>query len=187
MSRLTREDWGAAALEAIASGGGIAAVAVEPLASRLGTTKGSFYWHFGSRAELVEAALALWEQRGTVDVIRAVEAGGGSGGDRLRALFEHSFQAAALGGADMALLSHTDLPMVRRAVDRVTKQRVDYLARLLQSAGLPPAVARRRAVLAYSAFLGNLQLAHASPELLRKSVGSMTRYADEVMALLLTP
>lgn len=186
MSRLTRDGWASAALEVIASGGGIAAVAVEPLATGLGATKGSFYWHFRSRAELVEAALALWEKRATMDVIDRIEAAGGTGEERLRALFEHTFQTRALGGADMALLSHTDLAVVRKAVDRVTRERIRYLAKLLRSAGLPPGMARRRAVFAYSAFLGNLQLAHASPELLRRSVGSMSRYADELMATLLS-
>ncbi|MGH3388225.1 MAG: TetR family transcriptional regulator, partial [Actinomadura sp.] len=42
-TRLSRADWANAALEAIAEGG-LAAVAIEPLATRLGTTKGSFYW-----------------------------------------------------------------------------------------------------------------------------------------------
>ena len=46
--RLAREDWVDAALAAIAEGG-VAAVAVEPIAARLGTTKGSFYWHFHDR------------------------------------------------------------------------------------------------------------------------------------------
>ena len=32
---------------------GLAAVRVEPLARSLGATKGSFYWHFHDRAELV--------------------------------------------------------------------------------------------------------------------------------------
>lgn len=187
MSTLTREDWAAAALQTIASGGGVVAVAVEPLAALLGATKGSFYWHFNSRAELVTAALELWEQRGTTEVIASLEAGGGSNEQKLRALFTHAFRSDAIGGADMALLSHTDLPAVRAAVDRVTRRRITYIARLLDSDDLPPAAARRRAVLAYSAFLGNLQLAHASREVLRRSVGSMSRYADEVVALLLAP
>jgi AcrR family transcriptional regulator len=42
---LRREDWARAALEAF-SRGGLPAIAVAPLARRLGVTKGSFYWHF---------------------------------------------------------------------------------------------------------------------------------------------
>src|SRR5829696_7253917 len=49
---LSRRAWTHAALEAIAEGG-LAAVAVAPLAIRLGATKGSFYWHFASRESLV--------------------------------------------------------------------------------------------------------------------------------------
>src|SRR5260370_1248821 len=54
--RLTRDDWITAALRAIADGG-LAAVGVEPLAARLGATKGSFYWHFENRDALLEAAI----------------------------------------------------------------------------------------------------------------------------------
>ena len=60
-SSLSREAWGEAALEALAAGG-LEAVAVEPLARRLGVTKGSFYWHFPSREALLREALALWEK-----------------------------------------------------------------------------------------------------------------------------
>src|SRR3954447_26624309 len=56
----TAEDWELAALEAIREGG-LAAVAVEPLARRLGVTKGSFYWHFKDRAALLDAAIHRWE------------------------------------------------------------------------------------------------------------------------------
>lgn len=57
---LSKEDWVRAALFAIADGGA-AAVAVEPLAARLGATKGSFYWHFRSREQLIAEALEFWE------------------------------------------------------------------------------------------------------------------------------
>ncbi|MGH8078705.1 MAG: TetR/AcrR family transcriptional regulator, partial [Lysobacter sp.] len=59
--RLSAEDWAQAALDLIAEQG-VAAVAVEPLARRLGVTKGSFYWHFPSRDALLVAALERWEK-----------------------------------------------------------------------------------------------------------------------------
>jgi AcrR family transcriptional regulator len=71
--RLSASDWTAAALDALAAGG-LAAVAVEPLATRLGTTKGSFYWHFTNRDALLRAVLERWERTDTEDVITYVEA-----------------------------------------------------------------------------------------------------------------
>ncbi|MDQ6732181.1 MAG: TetR/AcrR family transcriptional regulator, partial [Actinomycetota bacterium] len=53
---LSRTDWTEAALLALAHDG-LAGVAVQPLARRLGATKGSFYWHFADRAELIAATL----------------------------------------------------------------------------------------------------------------------------------
>ena len=59
-ARLSADDWAQAALDLIAEQG-VSAVAVEPLARRLGVTKGSFYWHFPSRDALLQAALERWE------------------------------------------------------------------------------------------------------------------------------
>jgi AcrR family transcriptional regulator len=41
---------------------GLDAVRVEVLARNLGVSKGSFYWHFRDRQELLEQTLAHWEQ-----------------------------------------------------------------------------------------------------------------------------
>src|SRR5271156_2521728 len=60
-TRLSREDWERAALDAIADGG-LGAVAIEPLAAALGVTKGSFYAHFPSRDALIDATLTRWER-----------------------------------------------------------------------------------------------------------------------------
>src|SRR5919198_3781837 len=83
--RLTAQDWADAALTAMGEGG-LAAVAVEPLAARLGATKGSFYWHFANRDALIEAALAQWEERFTAATIAAL-AGERDPRERLRKLF----------------------------------------------------------------------------------------------------
>src|ERR1043166_2040720 len=83
--RLTADDWIEAALAAI-GGGGLAAVAVEPLATGLATTKGSFYWHFANRDALLEASLARWEERTTTSVLRDIAATGQGPHEQLRAL-----------------------------------------------------------------------------------------------------
>ena len=52
-NRLSREDWLTAALHQIAEQG-LAGVNIGSLAERLHVTTGSFYWHFGSRDEIIE-------------------------------------------------------------------------------------------------------------------------------------
>jgi AcrR family transcriptional regulator len=185
-SRLSRDDWALAALDAL-SRDGTSGIAVEPLAARLGATKGSFYWHFASRDELVAAALGHWEARSTTTVIDRVEAAGGSPEQRLRTLFSLVFDPDALTGADVALLAQLSDSRVREAVERVSARRIAYVARLLRQAGLSPTVSRRRAVFAYSAFLGHLQLIRQLPELVSGLAGSTERYVDDVLRSLLAP
>ena len=54
---------------------GIESVRVEVLARDLGVSKGSFYWHFRDRGELLDKLLARWE-KGELDWLNAE---GGSG------------------------------------------------------------------------------------------------------------
>ena len=46
----------------------LAGVEIPELCRRLGVSKGSFYWHFGARGDLLAAILADWQKRMTVDV-----------------------------------------------------------------------------------------------------------------------
>jgi AcrR family transcriptional regulator len=59
-SNLGREDWLHAARLALLRGG-VEQVRVEKLARGLNITKGSFYWHFKDREELLELLLREWE------------------------------------------------------------------------------------------------------------------------------
>ena len=61
-SRLDRRAWIQAGVE-ILSSKGVDAVRVEVLARHLNISKGSFYWHFKDRSELLEAILDEWEIR----------------------------------------------------------------------------------------------------------------------------
>jgi AcrR family transcriptional regulator len=60
--RLNRRDWVDVGIE-ILSSKGADAVRVEALARRLNISKGSFYWHFKDRSDLLEAILEEWEAR----------------------------------------------------------------------------------------------------------------------------
>lgn len=167
---LTREDWIRAALDALAAGG-LPAVAVEPIAKALGTTKGSFYWHFVDRTALVAAVLERWEQRDT-DLVIAVVEQNDDVATRLRNLLRLVFTAVQ-GGADpgagsveLALQANAGHELVAPTLGRVTQRRLAYLTSLFIELGLSRARARDRALLAYAAFLGHAQLAHATPDLL---------------------
>jgi len=59
-TNLGREDWLHAARLALLRGG-VEQVRVEKLARALNVTKGSFYWHFKDREELLELLLREWE------------------------------------------------------------------------------------------------------------------------------
>jgi AcrR family transcriptional regulator len=179
--QLTAHAWAAAALEALR--GGAAAVAVEPLAKRLGATRGSFYWHFSSRGELVRAALALWEARETEEVIAWAEAIDGPR-ERLRALLLGALRKSTDGAeVELALQASVDDPDVAEALARVTARRLEYLAAQFAALGLDGDAARERATMTYTAFLGHTQLAHATPAL-APAGGGLSGYVDRWIALL---
>lgn len=185
-TRLNQQAWVQAALDAIAEGG-LAAVAIVPLAKRLGATKGSFYWHFESREALVEAALADWEHSRTTAVIAEIEAASEDPLQQLRLLFKRVTELAARDRIELALLATADHATVQPVLDRVTRRRIEFTARLFQRLGLPRAEARRRALLAYSAYLGHAQLVHATPQLLPRTQAAKRAYLDDVLAALTSP
>jgi len=159
---LSAGDWARAALEVLAQGG-IEAVAVEPLARRLKVTKGSFYWHFRSRAELLEAALREWETSATREVIALMEAVADPR-ERLRRLFREAMPGPPRRRAiELAVSDAASHPIVAPALRRVVQQRIAYLGECYRRLGFTPEAARHRAVLTYSAYAGALRLIREAP------------------------
>lgn len=162
VKQLSPEDWERAALEAIVDGG-LHAVAVEPLARRLGVTKGSFYSHFRDRAELVDAALRRWEQA-HIDAFIASLQQSDDPATQLEALLTLATRAARKGTIQARLLLESDDARVRAALKRVTDVRLLRLETIFAQLGHSGAAGARRATLAYAIYIGLLQLAREVPE-----------------------
>ena len=178
--RLTRDDWIAAALAAIADGG-LAAVAVEPLAARMGATKGSFYWHFENRDALLEAAIRRWEKETTTDVAAEITTGRDAPASQFRRLVVGVIERAEQDRVGPALLASAAHPAVAPALERVTATRLNLITTVLRRLGFPAAEARRRALLAYSAYLGHGQLAHSTPAVLPATKAGRRAYLNDAV------
>ena len=180
--RLSADDWAQAALDQMAEQG-VAAVAVEPLARRLGVTKGSFYWHFPSREALLVAALERWEKVEQETVFGQLEAIADPA-RRLRALFDVVAHEARSHIIYSELLKALDHPVVKPVIERVSARRLEYLTASFRQAGLNRGDARHRARLAYAAYVGFLQL-NLQLQQPRLQHDEFESYVEHVMATLI--
>ena len=151
--RLTTDDWIAAGFRAL-SEHGPAALKAEPLAKRLGTTKGSFYWHFKDVAEFHRDMLALWEDRAAIEIMSTLDSLPNPE-DRLRTLAQVAGAPAParFGGRQVEpairawALSNPEVAAVARRVDDI---RIAYLEKLLEACDRPKAYG----TVIYAAYIG---------------------------------
>ncbi|MGH8191850.1 MAG: TetR/AcrR family transcriptional regulator [Rhodanobacteraceae bacterium] len=155
-ARLSATDWEHGALAMIAEQG-VAALAVEALARRLGVTKGSFYWHFRNREALLSAALNRWEADDERELQHHIDAAD-EPRERLRELFRWVSGETQSHRIYAALLQALDHPLVKPLMTRVSQRRMDLLTLAFRQAGLGRDDARHRARLTYAAYVGFLQL-----------------------------
>lgn len=182
--RLSREDWIGTALQALADDGP-SRVAVERLAARLGTTKGSFYWHFKDREELIAETLATWEREETDALIEQMQEIGDPV-ERLRTATRLAIEYQEAEHPDVRLLPSASDPVVGDVVQRVQRKRLDFLTQIFREAGFTVAESRLRARLAYSLALGwhTQQLVEGSE---RATPRARAAYQLRAMELLMTP
>jgi AcrR family transcriptional regulator len=136
--KLERQNWVDAATEAMKSNG-VAGVRVDVLAKKLGITRGSFYWHFKKRQDLLDAVLSNWEQVGTLGIINELENLEESAAIRLENLLTLAFSSTeesfAFERAVRAWAITSD--KVKEVVVRVDTQRIEYLRQLYSELGWP--------------------------------------------------
>jgi len=153
---LTAEDWQEAALNVIAHNG-VAGVAVEPLARELGVTKGSFYWHFSNRMDLVKQALCRWrsnDKKLVEEKILPIK----DPKERLLAWFKISaepFQTHLIYSTLLADRSHA---IISKILKEVTLERLAYLQSSYKEMGYDNKQAKSQSLLAYSVYVGFLHM-----------------------------
>jgi AcrR family transcriptional regulator len=163
---LSREDWIEAAVQEL-SLTGFQGIAVEPLARRLGVSKGSFYWHFSASKELIEAVLSAWKARG-FELVIAELARIEDPRERLVALIHTAWRDPGSFRAEAALAAAAlaGNQLVAPVFDEVMFGRLEYVRGLYREMGLDSAEAERWALTTYSAYLGMIQLVSFRREIL---------------------
>ncbi|UFX05543.1 TetR/AcrR family transcriptional regulator [Sinorhizobium medicae] len=170
---LTRNDWVLAGLAALAEGG-IDSVRVERLAKSLNVSKGSFYWHFSDRSDLLSALLDLWEKDFTAQLIANV-ASQPTPRARLLALAEEALDAS-MDGVDVAQAEGAFSawavldPAAAVRVRAIEAQRIGYLVRELSLMGADTAQAELLAKGIYLALLGVFAARRYNPALAEDAV-----------------
>lgn len=147
-TRLDRNAWLAAALDLLREKG-VDAVKVEPLAARLDVTKGSFYWHFQDRQDLLASLPQFWADQQTGPVLAHASSVAGGPVEKLRAV------ARYLGREDpdrydnaMRAWAQFD-DAVARTVRDIDQRRLAFASGLFEAAGLDTDEAATRARLFY--------------------------------------
>jgi AcrR family transcriptional regulator len=152
--RMSRSDWVRAGLSAL-SETGVEGVRVEKLAQQIGITKGSFYWHFKDRDDLLVSIIEEWERVQTSAVIEAVEATDDTPLLKLRNLsllvagFDVNLEAA------MRRWAASD-SRARLSIERIDRSRLEHIQSIIARAGVPEGEAKLRARLVYFAFIGEV-------------------------------
>lgn len=153
------------------SSGGPDAVRIEPLAERLGVTKGGFYWQFRGRQELLDEMLDAWERTVVDAVIAEVERDPGDAREQLRRLFALASSRRDPLRIDLAVRdwARHDAKVARR-LRRVDDRRMDYMRSLFREFCADDAEVEVRCTLVFALFTGSHFIAARHPGRSRKQV-----------------
>ena len=169
-TRLDRADWVRAARDALIKGGE-ARVKVDPLATEMGVTTGSFYWHFKNRQELLAEVLADWEATNSAALIDAVRTHEGDPDKQLDALVEAWIRESSFNPAyDSAVRDWArSSAKADKVVRRVDETRIELIQEIFKGFGYEGAHALVRARIAYFHQVGyyTLQIRESRADRLR--------------------
>jgi len=154
---LTPRTWTDAATEVLVDQG-IDHVRVDVLAKQLGVTRGSFYWHFRDREELLRSVLSQWHEGTTEQLTARLARAHTDPRQQLRDVLSLPFRgrsAARAARIELAIRAWARRDdTARHAVDEADASRIGYIAQVFSSLGFAVAEARARAFLAYAYVVG---------------------------------
>lgn len=155
--RSSREDWTREALNLLADGG-IAAITIDALCRRLQLTKGSFYWHFTGRQELLSAMADSWATTHTRDVHEALRQSDLDDWEQLAEVNRLSTEAG-YGNIDRAMRIWADASdETRQAVRSADHEVVRFIEEKFLNLGLAPAEAGTLAKMALATSVGTFAI-----------------------------
>lgn len=160
-TQLDRIDWVENANDVLAREG-VSGLRVEVLAKRCGVTKGSFYWHFKDRRDLLEAVLERWKEGRIRDIEKTTSISPGQ--ERAQLHYAIEVYGASRNRRGMAIeLAIRDWarhdPQAAAVVESVDLYRLERTRRLFVAAGMSEAEAKSRSLLLYACVFG-LSLMH---------------------------
>jgi AcrR family transcriptional regulator len=143
-SNLSRSDWIAAAVVALEAKG-IDEVRVTSLAKMLGVTRGSFYWHFRDRQDLLTSLLEWWDREKTDSVLDEISNLGGTPRARLLRAMELIVEGGK-AATDPAIRSWALYDRKTAAfVRKVDRKRIAFIGSFFREIGFSKDEAEARA------------------------------------------
>jgi AcrR family transcriptional regulator len=156
-SPLKVEDWVAAANDLLVNEN-IRGVQISALCLKLKVTKGSFYWHFSGREDLLRALLNSWRRRMTLNIaskLGRVSTGAVSTLRALLALPRKTFSAAG-AAIEMSIRDWGRREeLAHDALKEVDEMRLRSFEQSFQTLGFTRREARVRAYIAYAIMMGD--------------------------------
>jgi len=159
---------------------GVGGVRVLGLAQSLDVTRGSFYWHFRDRQDLLDHMLDWWDRKMTDTVISHTDRFKGDGHKRILALAEVVLRQDR-NRYEMAMRSWAEGDRKAAAVfRRVIQKRLEYVSGLFGDAGFSPGEATARGHLLAIYLMGENALHIGTSlenrlRLLRRQVRTLTK------------
>ena len=153
---LDRKAWIQAATDALAEEG-LAGLRVEVLAKRCGVTKGSFYWHFRDRQELLDEVLNLWKDGRIRDVSKQARGEPGKPLEQLVRVIDVYSSSRNRRGIQIELAvrdwARRD-PKAAKVVEEVDQWRLKSAKDLFIASGMGAQEAASRSLLLYAYSFG---------------------------------